>query len=99
MGEGLIILYDASVLANGFANIPLGGVYLAGRHQLPGHLYHVSDFDVESRFHRTCNTPALVTPSLALSRVDFSDSGVSFSCALEVKSLRLCGAYQQVAFA
>ena len=79
--------------------MPLGGAYLAGRQQLPGHLYHVSDFDVESRFRRTCNTPVLVIPSLALSTVDFSDSGVSFSCALEVKSLRLCEVCQQVAFA
>ena len=77
----------------------LGGVYLAGRHQLPCHLYHVSNVDVESGIHKACDTPASVTPSLALSRVDFSDSGVSFSCALEVKSLRLYKLYQQVAFA
>ena len=66
-----------------------GNVYLAGLHQLPGRLYHVSKTTVESGNQKTCNIPTLVTPSLALSRVDFSDSGVSFSCALEVKSLRL----------
>ena len=74
-------------------------MYLAGLHQLPGHLYHVSINFGESGIQKTCNIPTLVTPSLALSRVDFSDSGVSFSCALEVKSLRLCNVYQRVAFA